>query len=80
MREFAFANVPSSWLGRGWSRLGSRLRVTICTAAPEELGAPAKSALDARLPKKKSKSVCRPRAMCKVKKVDSKTLKKTTKN
>ena len=70
MREFAFANVPSSWLGRGWSRLGSRLRVTISLA---EFGALAKSALDARLPPKKSKNVCRPRAMCKVKKVDSKT-------
>ena len=29
MREFAFANVPSSWLGRGGSRFGTRLRVTI---------------------------------------------------
>ena len=73
MREFAFANVPSSWLGRGWSRLGSRLRVTISLAELAELAELAKSALDARLPQKKSKSVCRPRAMCKVKKVDSKT-------
>ena len=29
MREFAFANVPSSWLGRKGSRFGTRLRVTI---------------------------------------------------
>ena len=37
MREFAFANVPSSWLGRGGSRLGSRLRVTISFSAVGEL-------------------------------------------
>ena len=73
MREFAFANVPSSWLGRGGSRFQSRLRVTISLAEFGELGAFTKVALDARLPKKNSKSVCRPRAMCKVKKVDSKT-------
>ena len=37
MREFAFANVPSSWLGRGGSRFGTRLRVTISSAAPAKL-------------------------------------------
>ena len=29
MREFAFANVPSSWLGRGGSRFGTGILVTI---------------------------------------------------
>ena len=36
LREFAFANVPSSWLGRGGSRFGTRLRVTISSSEPWE--------------------------------------------
>ena len=49
MREFAFANVLSSWLGRGGSRFGTRLRVTISLSAPGAPGAGAELALDGSL-------------------------------
>ena len=77
MREFAFANVPSSWLGRGWSRLGSRLRVTICTAAPAEPAELAKVALDARLPPTKIKKCMPPESNVQGEKSGLKNLRKT---
>ena len=49
LREFAFANVPSSWLGRGGSRFGTRLRVTISSSMPWEPAQPAKVDHDAIL-------------------------------
>ena len=49
MRELAFANVPSSWLGRGVSRFGTGIRVTISLRAPGEPAAGAKLDRDGSL-------------------------------
>ena len=47
LREFA--NVPSSWLGRGVSRFGTGIRVTISLREPWEPTAPAKVDRDGSL-------------------------------